>query len=221
MKYIIKKIFISVCIVVAGSLTAAEGYLVFSACVPVVHRSFDGDGGDAECDFSGVGVGLEVAYYDINEDNGFTMLLRQGIAFGGSTLTADYGSRDAELNDISTFMAYARFGIGKAFFLDSPVRLIPTVGIGGSFNGGNGTIDSVTLGGQDITLDSFFCLTALTKSRTYYDKYMPNFKFEWGLSFSFEASVNILGAGGFDELGGYGINFGPVSFIPTIGIYFK
>lgn len=188
-----------------------DTYQTYSLAVPVVRRSFDGDGGDADCEFRAVTVGYDRQAFHVNYPTHITLMTKYGFAFGAGTMSADYGrGEEMEQELIFDFMVYTRAGAGFAITLGGVV-LVPTAGVGVSFEGLRrtehaGDDDEKTYKGCDVTVDGFVNLTA-----------MLMFVDSAGLSLSLELSKNLCGAGSYTELETYGINFDLVSFIPSIG----
>ena len=186
-----------------------------SIAVPVICRDFDGDGGDAECEFRAVAVGYDLSIFKINVPTNITLMMKLGAGIGGGTISADYGMGDkVEKSDNLDFITYGRIGAGFALTLGNWL-LIPTAGVGLSLEGlgdfededEDEDSDEKEYVGYDATVDAFVNLTAILM-----------FNNRIGLSFSFEVSTNLCGAGSFTELETYSINFGQLSFTPAIGI---
>ena len=192
-----------------------DTYKTFSTAVPVVRRSFDGDGGDAECEFRAVTAGFDLQIFKVNATTHITGMMKFGMDVGAGTMSADYGRGDeVEQGGVLDFMTYARAGAGLAITLGGLV-LIPTAGVGVSFEGLTATEDADTASekeykGYDATVDGFVNLTA-----------MFMFGDSAGLALSLELSQNLCGAGSYTELETYSINRDLVSFIPAIGVCYR
>lgn len=187
-----------------------DTYKIVSLTIPVVRRSFDGDGGDADCEFHATMVGFDKSTFRVHYPSHITLMTKYGIAAGfGGTMSADYGRGDeVELEEIIDLTTYWRVGAGYAFYFGA-TTFIPTAGVGVSLDYLGATDDTTAkhYSGYDATVDGFVNLTALV---TLSDM--------WGLSLSCELSMNLCGAGSFTELETYGINFDLVSFMPAIGV---
>ena len=192
-----------------------DTYKTYSLAVPVVRRSFEGDGGDAECEFRAVTAGYDLSVFKVNARTHITGMMKFGIDTGAGTMSADYGFGDeVEQDGIIDFMTYGRVGAGLAITLGGLV-LIPAAGVGVTIEGlttteDADTTDEKTYKGCDATVDGFVNVTA-----------MLMFSDSVGLSLSLELSANLCGAGSYTELETYGIDRDLVSFIPAIGVCYR
>ena len=198
-------------------------YKTLSFTVPVMNRKFGGDDGDAECNFEAVGMGYDYSSY--RGISPFVTLFRAGFAtsglfatsiydlnMGGGTLTADYGSNEAELEHVFDFMFYARIGFGYAFE-SARWSFIPAVGVGSTFDYRyaryemyDARDDYSNFYGSEITLDVFASLLWAFEAYA-----------EWSLALGIEVSSPVCGAGKFTELGSYSVDgFSTLNFLPMV-----
>ena len=215
-------------------------YSSLSIAFPFVNHEFEGDDGDADCEFNSNGYAFDYSAHHVSP-SGFTVLSRCGFAYINGDLTADYGkywdedderfySEKDELEDIDGFYTYFKLGFGYAFeLLDKHLVIIPTAGFGLTANFLYCEYDyweeeewySSYLGGwydyyeeysddyygADFTIDLFFNVMV---------SYM--FTNHFGLSASFEVSMNMWGFGAATDLDAYSIDLGTFSFMPAVGI---
>ena len=189
-----------------------------SFAIPIINRSFDADetdsGGSAECEFNVVTFGVDYSIFAVNT-NKLATLIKIGAAAGNGEISAKYkGNSEITLDEITTYALYGRLGFGRAFSsYYGTVVFVPTVGAGVFYEYLSAEYESDAYSsskdftGYDLTIDIFIntFLAIMLSDR-------------WGISFSFELSMNVWGMGSFTELGEYNTDFGSLSFIPTIGI---
>ena len=211
-------------------------YSSLSIAFPFVNQEFEGDDGDADCEFNSNGTGFDYSAHHVSS-SGFTVLSRVGFAYINGDLTADYGSwwdgdeyydEEGEIEDFKGFFTYFKLGFGYAFeLLDRHLAIIPTAGFGFTMNVLYASYDyydedeyyylgewyeyyeeySDDYFGANFTIDLFFNVMV---------SYM--FTNHFGLSASFEVSMNALGFGAMSELDAYSIDLGTFSFMPAVGI---
>ena len=209
-----------------------ERYSSLSIGFPFVNHTFEGDDGDADCEFNSNGVVFDYSAHHVNNPSGFTVLTRVGFGYISGDLTADYGSwwddedeqwysEEGEIEDINGFFTYFKLGFGYAFqLLDRHLAIIPTAGVGFTMDllyceydyweedyWGNVYEETDYYFGVDFTIDLFFNVMAAFM-------FTENF----GLSASFEVSMNALGFGAGTDLDTYSTDLGTFSFMPAVGI---
>lgn len=215
-------------------------YSSLSIAFPFVNQTFEGDDGDADCEFNSNGTGFDYSAHHVSS-SGFTVLSRVGFAYINGDLDVDYGSwwddederwysEEGEIEDFKGFFTYFKLGFGYAFeLLDRHLAIIPTAGVGFTMN--------VLYASYDYYEEDEYYSNYLGDWYEYYEEYsddyfganftidlffnvMVSYMFtnHFGLSASFEVSMNALGFGAMSELDAYSIDLGTFSFMPAVGI---
>ena len=205
---------------VKAARSAASGevgwshYHSIALAIPFVNRSFDADGG-ADCDFDATTVGIDYSLFNVKNENKLAVLAKAGMAAGSGEIGAKYThNSEITLDDVTALALYGRLGFGRAFSSsNSTLAFLPTCGVGVFYEHLSAEYESDVYSsskdftGYDVTLDVFintFLAIMLTDN--------------WGISFSFEISMNTWGAGAFTELGDYTLDAGTFSFMPAFGV---
>ena len=203
----------------SGGEVGWSHYHSIALAIPFVNRSFDADdtdsGASAECSFDATTVGIDYSLFNVKNENKLAVLAKVGAAAGSGDMSAKFTHNDKiTLDDVTALALYGRLGFGRAF--SSPfgtLVFVPTAGVGVFYEHLSAEYEndvypsSKDFTGYDVTLDVFvntFLAIMLNDN--------------WGISFSFEISMSTWGAGSFSELGGYTLDAGTFSFMPTFGV---
>ena len=215
-------------------------YSSLSIAFPFVNHTFEGDDGDADCEFNSNGTAFDYSAHHVTS-SGFTVLSRLGFAYINGDMDVDYGkwwddddeqwySSSDKIEDFKGFYTYFKLGFGYAFeLLDKRLSIIPTAGIGFTMD--------ILYASYDYYEEEEWYGEYLGDWYDYYEEYsddyygadfkidvffnvMAAFMFtkHFGLSASFEVSMNALGFGAMSELDVYPIDLGTFSFMPAVGI---
>lgn len=200
-----------------------ESYLSLSVPIPIISRDCGDEGG-----FGGAGGGVGFSLHKVNPETHFAMLIRMGIALTSGEFSGDFEDNFAEgqnasIGDVSAVYSYFRFGLGGAIEPSGAgvFVLIPTAGLGASYSTTSADVsvqrvyptgvfeDSYEGKGGEVTLDVFVDLTALVM-----------FTDHFGLSASFEAALNVVGTGSFDDVS-YSVLPPSYTITPAVSLCFR
>ena len=203
----------------SGGEVGWSHYHSIALAIPFVNRSFDADdtdsGASAECSFEATTVGIDYSLFNVKNENKLAVLAKVGAAAGSGDMSAKFTHNDKiTLDDVTALALYGRLGFGRAFSSSlGTLVFVPTAGVGVFFEHLSAEYESDVYSsskdftGYDVTLDVFvntFLAIMLNDN--------------WGISFSFEISMNTWGAGAFSELGDYTLDAGTFSFMPAFGL---